>query len=369
MKKSKDLIMILGLFLLILVTSTVFYKSVSAATDTTPVHAPQNIRVYKHSITSIKIKWKTVADVDGYIVYRYNNSSKKYVKIHTVKHAAKEKEWIYWIDEGLETNKVYKYKVAAYASIDGKKQISKLSDWVSAKTYKKDNKNINAKAPKASKKKVVLGLCSAEKVRCQVNASKFGKSKKKKAFSKKIRWYSTNPSIAKVNKNGVITAGVKEGNCCVYAISHNGARTKIKVVVKNFARVGEYYNYGDEIDIYTLITEYKTQIQNIAEYYSINRPKEDEVIKFDLNDDAKVVITPSNADIGNLQRDIETLLVDFPYYISIKIDAGCVSFVLRKEDSNKSIPGYVRFFFDQDWEGWSVQIASHWIGYRFYNGD
>lgn len=66
-----------------------------------------------------------------------------------------------------------------------------------------------------------------------------------------------------------------------------------------------------------MVTDYRTQMQNIAEYYSIHRPKDNEKISFQLNEEAEVVIAPVNADIGNLRKDIETLLIDFPYFIKI----------------------------------------------------
>lgn len=162
-------------------------------------------------------------------------------------------------------------------------------------------------------------------------------------------------------------ARIKPGICYVYAKVHNGLKTKVKVTVKNYARVGSYYGtYIKEDDIYILVTEYKTQMQNIAEYYSINRLKPENPIEMKLDNDAEVVISPSNADIRYLKKDIESLLVDFPYHISIKVNADFVEFDVRKQDSQDSLLGYVRFWFDNDCSNWeSLQIASHWEAFRF----
>lgn len=359
-KKYKRVIRILLLLSLNIMLSKTIY-----AADNTSIKTPNNIRAYRKSNTSIRIKWKTVLDVNGYIVYRYNQKSKQYIKIHMIKHS-KFNQWVKWTDKNLETNKIYKYKIASYKKIDGKKQKSSLSNWVSAKTYQRNNKKINARAPKLNKKKVYLGLCSSKKVTAKVIPSQYGKNKKKKAFNTKVRWYSSNPSVAKVNREGLITAGKKAGKCNVYAISHNGKRTKVEVIVKNYARVKDYYNYDNGKDIYLLIAEYKEQIQRIAEYYSINRVKKGSMIRFELNDDAKVVVTPANADIGDLQKDIEVLLVDFPYYINIKVAATSVEFISRLRDTKESLPARIEFWFDNNCnKWWEIQIASHWTAYRF----
>lgn len=359
-RKYKRVIRILLLLSLNIMLSKTIY-----AADNTSIKAPSNIRAYRQSNTSIRIKWKAVANVDGYMVYRYNQKSKQYIKIHTIRYL-KSNQWVKWTDKNLETNKIYKYKIASYKKIDGKKQKSNLSNWVSAKTYHRKNKKINARAPKLNKKKVYLGLCSSKKVTAKIMPSQYGKNKKKKAFNTKVRWYSSNPSVAKVNREGLITAGKKPGKCNVYAISHNGTRTKVEVIVKNYARVEDYYNYNIDTDVYELLANYKQQIQKIAEYYSINRIKEGTTIQFRLNEKAKVVVTPANADIGELQKVIETLLVDFPYYINISIHSDCVIYILRKQENKTSLPAQVEFWFDNNCnKWWEIQIASHWTAYRF----
>ncbi|MDE6760368.1 MAG: fibronectin type III domain-containing protein [Lachnospiraceae bacterium] len=52
--------------------------------------APENVRAIRNSNTSVRIRWKPDAEVDGYIIYRYDRSSKKYVKVKIVRNPSAE---------------------------------------------------------------------------------------------------------------------------------------------------------------------------------------------------------------------------------------------------------------------------------------
>lgn len=335
---------------------------VKAVSNNINIDTPGNVRVYRHSETSLKLKWKTVKKADGYIIYRYNKKNGGYIAVKSIKNAKTTE----WIDKQRETNKVYKYKIAAYKMINQKKLFSKKSGYVMAKTYQRDKVKINAREPKVSNRKVYLGLCSSKKIKTRVLASKYGTNENKRAFSTKVRWYSSNNQIAKVDKNGKITAGTTPGKCNIYVVAHNGRRTKIKVTVKNYARAKRYYNCDKEEDLYTLVYEYTDIMQDIAEYFSVNRLKENETINIYLNNEAKVVIEPERKFDEKISREIEDLLVNFPYYLSINIDESEVAFISRKEDTDEALPGYVNFVFDNDCSQWSSWIAPHWEAVRFY---
>ncbi|MCI8956115.1 MAG: hypothetical protein HFG29_03875 [Eubacterium sp.] len=326
------------------------------------IDTPRNVRVYRHSNTSLKLKWRTVKKADGYIIYRYSKKNSKYIAVKNIRNTKTTE----WIDKQRETDKVYKYKIAAYKKINQKKYFSKKSDYVMVKTYQRDKVKINAREPKVSNRKVYLGLCSAKKIKTRVLASKYGTNRNKKAFHTKVRWYSSNNIVAKVDKNGKITAGTAPGECNIYAAAHNGRRTKIKVVVKNYARAKRYYNCWEEEDLNTLVYEHTDVIQDIAEYFSVNRLKENETISIYLNNVAEVVVEPERKFSEKISREIEDLLVNFPYYIGINVDVDCIDFVSKKEDTNEARPGHVIFWFDNDCSQWSGQIASHWQAVRFY---
>ena len=65
---------------------------------------------YISSTSKVKISWKKVSGASGYRIYRYNSSTKKWVKIKTIKSGST----ISYKDTGLSIGKTYKYKVKAY---------------------------------------------------------------------------------------------------------------------------------------------------------------------------------------------------------------------------------------------------------------
>ena len=200
MRENRGLIKAVTVMVFVLVCSLLPDSSSYAVSEIPAVQAPDKVQSIRKTDTSIQIRWESIPDVDGYIIYRYHASSKKYKEIHTIKSSIKK--GMTWTDKHLRVNKVYKYKMASYKTIDGKTQVSDRSDWVSAKTYKRNSKKINARSPKVSKKEVYLGLCSSKKVTAYSKPAKYGKNKKKKVISDKIRSVSythlTLPTILRV---------------------------------------------------------------------------------------------------------------------------------------------------------------------------
>ncbi len=71
------------------------------------------------SDSQIKLSWKKVKDADGYRIYKYNPSEKKWVKIKTTTSLS-------YTVKGLEAGKSVKFRVKAYKKADG------LTVWGSA---------------------------------------------------------------------------------------------------------------------------------------------------------------------------------------------------------------------------------------------
>lgn len=78
-------------------------------------------------LTSVSLKWDKVARADGYVVYTYNPSSKKYTAKKTVKTNSAN------IND-LDTSKTYYYAVKAYKKCNDKNYYGKMSSNISLLT-------------------------------------------------------------------------------------------------------------------------------------------------------------------------------------------------------------------------------------------
>lgn len=82
------------------------------------------------SYDKVKLSWKKVSGASGYIVYRYDTSKKKYVKIKTISSAST----VSYTDTGRSMGKTYKYVLKSYKSSGGQSVDSASSNAVSVKT-------------------------------------------------------------------------------------------------------------------------------------------------------------------------------------------------------------------------------------------
>ena len=90
--------------------------------EITAVTNPENVTGFKASLTSengIKLTWNKVSGADGYIVYRYNTSTKKYARIAKGENLA-------FTDKNLASGTSYKYAIRAYKAV-GEIEVLSLS--------------------------------------------------------------------------------------------------------------------------------------------------------------------------------------------------------------------------------------------------
>ena len=90
------------------------YPQLSATTN------PANVTGFKASSTSasaVKLTWKKSSGANGYVVYRYNTSTKKYSRIAKITSNT-------YTDKKLKAGTNYKYAVRAYRTVNGKELLS-----------------------------------------------------------------------------------------------------------------------------------------------------------------------------------------------------------------------------------------------------
>lgn len=223
------------------------------------VSKPTHIKASKKSSTSIRLSWSKVTDSNGYIIYRKSPGKKKYKKIKTISKSSKTK----WTNKKLKKNKTYRYKIKAYKKVNGKKRYSKFSYSVSCKTYTKKSKSSNVKKVSVYYKNRYTGTNAYKKVSPDVKTKKKGKA----PISKKIRWYSSDKSIATVDKKGGIKTKDKQGKCSIYAIAHNGVKTKLNITTKDYANPSSF-SVSNKLPsvVKTTLTKNKDDLCEIADY-------------------------------------------------------------------------------------------------------
>ena len=326
-----------GIFLCMFFLLFVSFQSVTVSANAT-LKAPQTVRIWRRLNTGLRLKWSKVSGADGYIIYKYNNDEKAYKRHKTINN----KNTVEFVDVVGERTTA-RYKVSAYQQSGKRKLVGKQSYPVRARTYRQGDKKVNAGQVRARiageyyDKKAGTDLAYYETIKLSATMKPgiFSKAKDKKSLSEKVRWYSSNPNIATVNKDGVVKAKAKKGKCYVYAMAHNGKKSnKIAVHVKNYAKpaknslqLGEALDnpdtYGFVLSLF--YGHYKTTT-DITEYFYINRPKKNEVFRCEMIN-GEIVMSPANYLSGDMKRKVYNFVKDFPYDVRIYVTSGSIMFL------------------------------------------
>lgn len=170
----------------------------------------------------ITISWRSYEDADGYDCYwSYCDGKRSYKKLATVK-AAKDRV----TSRRLDNNRRYKYFVAAYKLIDGKKVYIAKSN--SLHVALKDAKATNAKKVTVNQTNVRLKAGDTFVVKSRTRLE--NTNKKELLHVAAYRYYTSDQSVASVSKTGKIKA-LKSGTCVIYVVANNGVYGTVEVTV------------------------------------------------------------------------------------------------------------------------------------------
>lgn len=170
----------------------------------------------------ITISWRSYEDADGYDCYwSYCDGKRSYKKLATIK-AAKDRV----TSRRLANNRRYKYFVAAYKLIDGKKVYIAKSNTLHVAL--KDAKATNAKKVTVNQTNVRLKAGDTFVIRSRTRLE--NTNKKELLHVAAYRYYTSDQSVASVSKTGKIKA-LKSGTCVIYVVANNGVYGTIKVTV------------------------------------------------------------------------------------------------------------------------------------------
>ncbi|MCR5701001.1 MAG: Ig-like domain-containing protein [Lachnospiraceae bacterium] len=179
----------------------------------------------------IKVAWDKVKGVNGYKIYVGYCGSEKAKLIGMTKGNKIKKKTINKLGgKIIKKNKPVKVRIVAYKKIKGKNVAvqSSIMAHVMGIEHKKFS---NAKSVTVSKKTYTLKAGKSASIKASVKVADSNKEQLSEGHAAEIRYASSDNSVATVNSKGVIEAKAT-GNCTIYVYAVNGAKKKIKVIVK-----------------------------------------------------------------------------------------------------------------------------------------
>ena len=84
----------------------------------------------KKTKNSVKLTWKKTTRADGYQIYRYNSTKKKWEKVTTIKKGTT----VTYTNKKLKSKKTYQYKVRAYRQNGNTTAYGSYSDILKVRT-------------------------------------------------------------------------------------------------------------------------------------------------------------------------------------------------------------------------------------------
>ena len=180
---------------------------------------------------AMNLTWTMANDVDGYDIFfaRCNHSGKN-TSCRLVE-SVKGNGTFRWEKTGLRKRTPYKAYVKAYVIEDGKKQYVAVSLDIHAFTSGGDKSFTNPKGVTVKKKKITLKCGKTYKIKGSVKKLQKKKKLMSKGHAPKLRYMSSDKSIATVNSRGKIKA-LKKGSCQIYVYAVNGMYKTVTVRVK-----------------------------------------------------------------------------------------------------------------------------------------
>ena len=131
------------------------------------------------SETGVKVTWNEVPSAESYQIYRLEVGNGSYEVAATAEAGETE-----WIDTSLSAGKKYRYYTEAYATVNGEKKAIK----------------------KSAVRTCIIPKITLSKTAMNLQYGKTATLKATKVGVKAVTWTSSDPKIAKVSANGIITA-------------------------------------------------------------------------------------------------------------------------------------------------------------------
>ena len=206
--------------------------SVCGATKTAVIPARGTLiaQMKAKGSNAMELTWTMANAVDGYDIFFSPCNHKGIQTSASLVGSVNGNGTFRWQKTGLRKKTPYKAYVKAYVMENGQKQYVAASPEVHAYTSGGDKSFTNPKRVTVKKKTIKLKSGKTYKIKGKVSKLK----KKKKLISKKhapkLRYMSSDESIATVNSRGKVKA-LKKGICRIYVYAVNGVYKTVTVRV------------------------------------------------------------------------------------------------------------------------------------------
>ena len=180
----------------------------------------------------VLVKWGGAPDAESYEIWAaYCGKNSKFKKVRTLGAGERSFRITSLGGKKLKTKKSIKVMVKAFRKVEGKR--TQIASSIDAHVVINTNsKYTNAKKVTLSKTAYSLKTGGTAKIKAkEVLVNKKKKSLSKTHNNRTFSYESSNDSVARVDKNGTVTA-VGRGTCTVYVYALNGRAGKVTVTVK-----------------------------------------------------------------------------------------------------------------------------------------
>lgn len=210
---------------------------------------PAGLKYEKSTVSAATVSWKAVTKAAGYVVYRYDSKTKKYVKVKSVTGTR-------YTVGGLKAGTSYTIAVAAYVKTTSGKIVEGNKQTVAISTY--PGKPTGVKVSSRTDKKIVLGW-KAVTGASGYNVYRYNSAAKKSVFVKRVT--GTSAAIAGLKGSTKYTFIVKayrayagkrlEGDgTTVKAMTTPSAVTGLKVIARSSVSITLKWNTVANADGY-----------------------------------------------------------------------------------------------------------------------
>lgn len=178
------------------------------------------------------LTWTGLTNVDGYYVYtNHCDEAKKPHPFRKVADYKASRKRVYTVTN-LKTYHHYKYYVAAYRIVNGKKKIVKNSVTVHSVCGNTNARYTNVKKVRVNKTSVTLKKGKSYRIGAIIHKHHSRRPILDKTHCGAVRFLSRDSKIASVDYAKGIVKARKPGKTTIYVLGVNGVRTKVSVTVK-----------------------------------------------------------------------------------------------------------------------------------------